>query len=119
MDTVLCSIGLLPQMREYIHALYSNPTAKVRVIGHLSNPFNLHIDKRQGCPLSPLLYVLTLEPLLNRLRSNPDIKRIKIQDHTYKIAAFVDDMLLFLSEPQVSIPSLLQDLEHFQSISNL
>lgn len=110
MDAVLNQIGILPVMRTYIKALYSNPTAKVCVNGHLSDAFNLRNGTRQGCPLSPLLFVLTLEPLLNRIRSNPDIKGIEIQNQTYKIAAFADDMLLFLSDPHISIPNLIQDL---------
>lgn len=40
-DAVLNHIGILPLMRAYIQALYSNPTAKVCVNGHLSNAFNL------------------------------------------------------------------------------
>lgn len=119
MDAVLKHIGILPQMRSYIKVLYSNPTARVRVNGHLSDAFNLHNGTRQGCPLSPLLFVITLEPLLNKIRSNPDIKGIEIHKHTYKVAAFADDMLLFLSEPHISLPNVIQDLEHFQLLSNL
>lgn len=106
-------------MRSYIRALYSNPTARVCVNGHLSNAFHLQNGTRQGCTLSPLLFVLRLEPILNKIRLNSDIKGIEIQNHTYKVAAFADDMLLFLSEPHISIPNLVQDLEYYQLLSNL
>lgn len=118
-DAVLKHIGILPLMRSYIRALYSNPTARVCVNGHLSNAFHLQNGTRQGCTLSPLLFVLRLEPILNKIRLNSDIKGIEIQNHTYKVAAFADDMLLFLSEPHISIPNLVQDLEYYQLLSNL
>lgn len=36
-----------------------------------------------------------------------------------KIAAFADDILLFLTEPTISIPSLLADFSLFKNLSNL
>lgn len=120
-DAVLKALGLPNLMLSYIRALYSSPTARVHVNGHLSNAFHLHNGTRQGCPLSPLLFILTLEPLLNRIRSNPDIRGITVAKQIYKLAAFADDLLLFLSEPHISIPNLLKDLlkDHFQTFSNL
>jgi Reverse transcriptase (RNA-dependent DNA polymerase) len=46
-----------------IKALYTDAAASVRVNGFLSNSFLLGRGVRQGCPLSPLLYVLALEPI--------------------------------------------------------
>ncbi len=48
--------------------LYHNPQAVVQVNGRRSRAFEIERSVRQGCPLSPLLYVLVLEPLLRRLR---------------------------------------------------
>lgn len=52
---------------------------------------------RQGCPLSPLLFILALEPLLPRIRLNPDISGLKIGKDEYKLAAFADDILLYVT----------------------
>lgn len=57
----------------------------------------------------------TLEPFLTRLHSNPNITGMIV----YKIAAFSDDMLLFFTESHIPLPNLLQNLNHFQGISNL
>lgn len=46
-----------------IMALYEKATAMVRVNGYLTAPFPLGRGVRQGCPTSPLLYVLSLEPI--------------------------------------------------------
>lgn len=64
MAAVVSSIGLGTFMQTSILSLYSNPQAKVRVKGHLSNAFPIHIRTRQGCPLSPIIFVLTLEPFV-------------------------------------------------------
>ena len=73
MDT-LQHLGLGPKIRHWIQNLYSRPTAMVKVNGNMSAPFEMYNGTRQGCPLSPLLYVLTLEPFLASLRNNQYIE---------------------------------------------
>lgn len=116
---VLIKIGLQERMLQFIMALYSGPTARVRVNGHLSDAFSISNGTRQGSPLSPLIFVITLEPLLLCLKDNPDIKGIKIARTTYKLAAFADDILLFLKDPHITIPNLLKDLSLFDTLANL
>lgn len=117
MTAVLQTIGLPARLMAFIHVLY--PSARVRVNGTLSVEFHITNGSRQGCPLSPLIYILTLEPLLRPLRSNFDIKGIQIRNKEYKMTAFADDVLLFLTEPLTSLPVLLQDFDLFQALSNL
>lgn len=119
MATSMKAIGIPPMMLAYIMVLYSNPSAKVRVNGTLSEAFAIINGTRQRCPLSPLIYVLRLEPLLRRLRSNPDIKGIQIKDWEYRTTAFADDVMLFLSNTLTSLPVLVRDLELFRTLSNL
>jgi len=52
-----------PQFVRLIKSIYLGATAQVRVNGHLTSTFPLTRGVRQGCPASPLLYVLTLEPI--------------------------------------------------------
>jgi hypothetical protein len=47
-----------------IRCMYEGPTASVQINGNLSTPFPIQSSKRQGCPLSVLLYALCLNPLL-------------------------------------------------------
>uniref|UniRef100_A0A8C5MCG1 Reverse transcriptase domain-containing protein n=1 Tax=Leptobrachium leishanense TaxID=445787 RepID=A0A8C5MCG1_9ANUR len=69
----LTHIGLGPHLCTWIGALYGNTTARVCVNGVFTTPFAIRNGTRQGCPLSPLLFVVTLEPFLEAIRSNPDI----------------------------------------------
>ena len=56
---------------------------------------------RQGCSLSPLLYILTLEPLLHRLRdegTSPVLRGVPFAAPlTAKVSAFADDITFFVS----------------------
>lgn len=64
--------------------------------GVLSTNFTLANSTRQGCPFSPLLFILTLEPLLRHIRSNSDITGVQVGRTSHKIAAFADDLLFLL-----------------------
>ena len=48
-------------MRYWSH--WHNVSSLINVNGHISNSFTLSWRVRQGCPLSPLLYVLVAEVL--------------------------------------------------------
>lgn len=60
---VLAKFGFGQGFIEMIKVLYSNPTAVVTVNNVLSTPFSICRSSCQGCPLSPLLFALSLEPL--------------------------------------------------------
>lgn len=72
---------------QWIGALYNCPTARMKVNGSVSGPFEMHNGTRQGCLLSPLLFVLALEPLLAKIRGDVDIRGIRVGEAEHKIAA--------------------------------
>lgn len=94
-------------------SLYSSPSARIRINGTLSPAFHIHNGMWQGCPLSPLLYVLTMEHLAEALRNNPNIRGIS-PVHT-KLALFADDLLMFVTQPHLPLPSIIQE---FRLMSN-
>lgn len=56
-------IGLGDSFVAKILALYTSPHARAKAIGFLSSSFTMEKGVHQGCPLSTLLYVLTMEHL--------------------------------------------------------
>lgn len=60
---VLCTWGFGPHFLKWISSIYSTPSAYLRYTGFKLDPFPVHSETRQGCPLSPLLFSLAIEPL--------------------------------------------------------
>lgn len=68
MVRVLKEMGLREGMIGWVMALYADPRARVKVKGRLSDYFEIWNGTRQGCPLSPLLFAMVLEPFLRTIR---------------------------------------------------
>ncbi|CAI5770213.1 Uncharacterized protein PODLI_1B033253, partial [Podarcis lilfordi] len=53
-----------------IEAIYSEQKAKLIVNNVVTDEFKIEKGTRQGCPLSPLLFISVLEVLLNMIRKD-------------------------------------------------
>ena len=60
-----------PIFISWIKLLYQNPMVIILHNGHRTRPVYPTRGVKQGCPLSALLFVLTIEPLSSLLRSQP------------------------------------------------
>jgi len=63
--------------------------------GFRTNWFKPSKGVRQGCPLSPYLFILSSEILSNKILQDPNIKGIKIYEIEIKLSQFADDTTLF------------------------
>lgn len=98
-------------------SLYSNPSARIFTSGNISKSLNLTNETRQGCPLSPIIFSLGIEPLAESIRSKNTIKGIKIGQTEHKIGLFVDDIILAISDPESTISEIQNTLGNFGKIS--
>lgn len=114
---VLRRFGFNDQVIECFRSLYCSPTARIKINGSLSKTVLLGRGCRQGCPLSPTLFALFIEPLAQAIREDKDITGILIKNTQYKICLYADDILITLTNPQVSLPKLLSLLKEFGSYS--
>ena len=62
--------------RQYIETILTNTQSSIESGGWLSNWFSTSRGVRQGCCVSPLLFVMVAELLAIKIRSNEDIKGI-------------------------------------------
>lgn len=67
---VLEVMGFGRIFRQWIALLYSNPRVAIRLGQNTSPFFSVCRGTRQGCPLSPFLFALMMEPLAVALRSS-------------------------------------------------
>lgn len=96
-----------------IKNLYTNSYSQILSNSYLSQPFPIQRGTRQGCPLSPLLFAIALEPLAVALRNSTDFKGILVGNTELKVSLFADDMLLFLSNPVGSLSNIVSNIDQF------
>ena len=100
-----------------VKTLYFNLCAVVQTGNVLSKPFSLQRGTRQGCPLSQLLFALSLEPLAQSIRQNPSISPICIKATVHKISLYADDILLYFTNISRSLPQILNVFTQFSQYS--
>ena len=115
---VLRKMGFGPNFVRWIQLLYTEPLAQVRVNGATSQTFPLGRGTRQGCPLSPLIFALILEPLAVWIRQDHLIRGLN-WNNTWedRISLYADDILLYLADPVGSIERVMHILYIFHQYS--
>ena len=74
---------------------------------------------RQGCPLSPYLFILCIEVLSATLLKDQDITGIKINGKEFKSTMFADDATFAMDGSLKSFRKLIYILDNFKLISGL
>jgi hypothetical protein len=79
--------------------LLSNPEAlpmrRIKANGGRSNPFSIKCGVPQGCPFSPLAFLVVAEALTRLIQNDESIHGIEINGEHIKISQFADDTQLF------------------------
>ena len=83
-------------MINWVKTFYNNIESCVLNNGWSSNFFKPERGVRQGCPLSPYLFILCVEVLAEKIRNTKDIKGIFVNDSEIKISQYADDTTLIL-----------------------
>lgn len=64
-----------------------------------------------------MLFALAIEPFAESIRSHPGIHGYNARHTTNKISLYADDVLLYITYPQTSIPNLLSTIDQFGTFS--
>uniref|UniRef100_A0A3Q3MY16 Reverse transcriptase domain-containing protein n=1 Tax=Labrus bergylta TaxID=56723 RepID=A0A3Q3MY16_9LABR len=100
-----------------IKVLYANPLAMVCTGNICSTQFPVSRGSHQGCPLSPLLFALSLEPLAQKIRRHPLVHPNTFCNTEHRISLYADDILLYVGNAGSSIPYLLSTFDSFSLLS--
>lgn len=114
---VLEKMGVGEGFIHMIKVLYATPSAMILSGKLCSSLFSISRSSRQGCPLSPGLFALSLEPLAQCIRQSQTISPIVVRGTNHYLNLYADDVLLYVQNPSVSVPHLLRIIEDFGSMS--
>ena len=103
----------------WIKLFYKGANRCVTNNGHLSSFFEIQRGVRQGCPLSPILFIMCIELLSYEVSNNQDIKGIKICDQEVKNTLFADDATFITDGTNKSFKTLVDVLDNFSFLSGL
>ena len=105
-------------LRRWIEVFYTDIESTVLNNGFASNWIKPSRGVRQGCPLSPFLFILTAELMSNKIRQSDSVKGVSLCGNEVKLSQFADDTNLFCAD-LLSVQTALQTLEEFGKISGL
>lgn len=108
-----------PDIRRWIEVFYNNANSCVSVNGQYSEWFDIRRGVRQGDPCSPYLFLICAEVLSNMIRSNKNIKGIKLKETEFLLSQFADDTTLALDGTEKSFTECIYLLDKFSLMSGL
>ena len=118
LEKVLEKMGFGPSFRRWVSLLYTSVNSAVSVNGHLSDAFPVSRGVRQGCPLSPLLYVLVAETMACSVRADAQIDGFPLpcSNRRVKISQYADDTTVLVCSDD-SLVALFQLFERYERAS--
>ena len=105
-------------LRKWIKIFYTDIESAALNNGFATDWFKPSRGVRQGCPLSPFLFILTAEVLSNKIRQNPTVKGIRLFGSEVKLSQFADDTNLFCGD-LASVEQALDIVNVFGKFSGL
>ena len=90
----------------------------VEVNGVRSEPFILTRSIRQGCPLSPMLYILALEPFLRRLKANPVLRGLTLPgaSEVARYTAYADDVSVLVTS-SAEVEEVSKEIGRYEAVT--
>ena len=97
-------LGFGPSIIHWFETFYHNSESCVLNNGHLSKRFEIERGGGQKAPLSPYLFILSVELLSAAIKFHPNINGIKIDDSEFfLISQYADDSTLILEDDTQSL----------------
>ena len=109
--------GFGPDFIDWVRVLYHGANSHCIINGETTGSFFLERSMRQGCGLSMLLFIITLEPFLSRIRHNPHISGFRnTNGNIIKQIAYADDVTFILSNPR-TMASIFDEFADYSKVS--
>lgn len=89
----------------------STQKEKIRINYEVTEEFLVQKGARQGCPLSPILFTLAIEILLNKIPKDKQYSGIKVKNLCFKYRVCADDVVFFMEDPRIY--EIIEIIEEF------
>src|SRR6202012_3113609 len=90
---VLSEYGIRGRLLETIKSIYVGSKASVMIDGEMSEAFEVKEGVRQGCCLSPLLFIIFMDKIIRQANIEGNIE---VGDVIMNILAYADDLILLM-----------------------
>ena len=115
---ILDAFNFGSSIKRWISTFYTNVESAVLNNGFTTNWFKPSKGVRQGCPLSPYLFILSAELMSIKLRHDSGVKGINLFGNELKLSQFADDTNLFCADLN-SVEKALNIVNDFGRIAGL
>ena len=95
----------------------TNPQQTLSLMVKILNAFPLKSGRRQGCPLSPLLFDIVLEVLATIIREEKEIKGIQFGKEGVKLSLLAHCMILYIENPKDASRKLLELINEYSKVA--
>lgn len=109
-----CGIG--KTLLEYVKLCYKNISARLLINGHPSSEIRVRSSVRQGCPMSPFLFALYLEPLCRAILHDASIQGVMLCEVPTKVLAFADDLTVICKQ-KADVEKCIKHISEFCNVS--
>ena len=104
---------------KWVQVLFSDTKSCMIYNGWITEDFNVLCGIRQGCPFSPLAFIIGVELLAVRFRQTEGIRGLELNaEKIIKVLLYADDITVFLRD-EGDFNIIMQIINEFSNISNL
>ena len=104
---------------QWVNLLLQNFQASINHCGNISSRFNISRGCRQGDPIAAYLFIIAVELLAHKIRTDIGVKGFEFGNLTNVLDLYADDMTIYLKPCEQNLKNVLKIIKNFYHLSCL